>query len=61
MSTVRLIVAQALVRFLATVPGPAPETTAWWDVPVAEVSRDPVTRAARERYEDARRDRRPYL
>ncbi|MEU9835994.1 thiamine pyrophosphate-dependent enzyme, partial [Streptosporangium sp. NPDC048047] len=49
------------VVHVETVPGPAPETTAWWDVPVAEVSRDPVTRAARERYEDARRDQRPYL
>ncbi|MFF0312379.1 3D-(3,5/4)-trihydroxycyclohexane-1,2-dione acylhydrolase (decyclizing) [Streptosporangium sp. NPDC004379] len=49
------------VVYVETVPGPAPETTAWWDVPIAEVSRDPVTRAARERYEDARRDRRPYL
>ncbi|GAA3424184.1 3D-(3,5/4)-trihydroxycyclohexane-1,2-dione acylhydrolase (decyclizing) [Streptosporangium nondiastaticum] len=49
------------VVYVETVPGPAPDTTAWWDVPVAEVSRDPVTKAARERYEDAKRDQRPYL
>jgi 3D-(3,5/4)-trihydroxycyclohexane-1,2-dione acylhydrolase (decyclizing) len=43
------------------VPGEGPPAQAWWDVPVAEVSRLPETRAARERYEERKRDQRPYL
>ncbi|WP_184616124.1 3D-(3,5/4)-trihydroxycyclohexane-1,2-dione acylhydrolase (decyclizing) [Sphaerisporangium krabiense] len=46
------------VVHVETVPGPAPETTAWWDVPVAEVAADPGPRAG---YEEAKRAQRPYL
>ncbi len=40
---------------------PAPDSQAWWDVPVAEASAIDTTRAARERYQDAKRAQRPYL
>ncbi|MQA25601.1 MAG: 3D-(3,5/4)-trihydroxycyclohexane-1,2-dione acylhydrolase (decyclizing) [Micromonosporaceae bacterium] len=40
---------------------PAPDSEAWWDVPVAEVSALDSTRAARQRHEDAKRAQRPYL
>ncbi|WP_405141714.1 3D-(3,5/4)-trihydroxycyclohexane-1,2-dione acylhydrolase (decyclizing) [Sphaerisporangium sp. NBC_01403] len=46
------------VVYLETVPGPSPETTAWWDVPTAEVSTTP---GLHERYERAKRAQRPYL
>ncbi|GII85993.1 3D-(3,5/4)-trihydroxycyclohexane-1,2-dione acylhydrolase (decyclizing) [Sphaerisporangium siamense] len=46
------------VVHVETVPGSAPETTAWWDVPVAEVATDPGPRAG---YEEAKRAQRPYL
>ncbi|GII77769.1 3D-(3,5/4)-trihydroxycyclohexane-1,2-dione acylhydrolase (decyclizing) [Sphaerisporangium rufum] len=46
------------VVHVETVPGAAPETTAWWDVPVAEIAADP---GPRERYEQAKRAQRPYL
>ncbi|GIH91501.1 3D-(3,5/4)-trihydroxycyclohexane-1,2-dione acylhydrolase (decyclizing) [Planobispora siamensis] len=49
------------VVYVETVPGPAPATTAWWDVPVAEVSGEEEVRRAREAYETAKRDQRPYL
>ncbi len=39
----------------------APDSGAWWDVAVAEVSTVDTTRAARERYEAAKRTQRPYL
>jgi 3D-(3,5/4)-trihydroxycyclohexane-1,2-dione acylhydrolase (decyclizing) len=39
----------------------APDTGAWWDVPVAETSVLESTRAARARYEAAKKDQRPYL
>jgi 3D-(3,5/4)-trihydroxycyclohexane-1,2-dione acylhydrolase (decyclizing) len=39
----------------------APPSGAWWDVPVAEVSALPVTRAARRDYEHAKRDQRQIL
>ncbi|GAA2008125.1 3D-(3,5/4)-trihydroxycyclohexane-1,2-dione acylhydrolase (decyclizing) [Catenulispora subtropica] len=39
----------------------APDGGAWWDVPVAEVSEIPSTRAARTGYEDAKKAQRPYL
>jgi 3D-(3,5/4)-trihydroxycyclohexane-1,2-dione acylhydrolase (decyclizing) len=35
----------------------APDSQAWWDVPVAEVSEIPATREARARYEDAAKRR----
>jgi 3D-(3,5/4)-trihydroxycyclohexane-1,2-dione acylhydrolase (decyclizing) len=38
-----------------------PNYDSWWDVPVAEVSEQDAVRAARERYEDARRAQRIYL
>jgi len=38
----------------------APDSEAWWDVPVAEVSQIPATREARASYEDARKDRRDF-
>jgi 3D-(3,5/4)-trihydroxycyclohexane-1,2-dione acylhydrolase (decyclizing) len=34
------------------------DSESWWDVPVAEVSEEPDVRAARERYERARRSQR---
>lgn len=40
---------------------PAPSSGAWWDVPVAEVSGTPETRAAREAYVKAKSVQRPYL
>ncbi|MBA3233168.1 MAG: 3D-(3,5/4)-trihydroxycyclohexane-1,2-dione acylhydrolase (decyclizing) [Propionibacteriales bacterium] len=40
---------------------PAPDSPAWWDVPVAEVSRLDSTRVARAAYEDAKVAQRPYL
>jgi 3D-(3,5/4)-trihydroxycyclohexane-1,2-dione acylhydrolase (decyclizing) len=39
----------------------APDSEAWWDVPVAEVSALDSTREARARYEAAKRGRRTYL
>jgi 3D-(3,5/4)-trihydroxycyclohexane-1,2-dione acylhydrolase (decyclizing) len=39
----------------------APDSAAWWDVPVAEVSELDTTRAARERYQHAKRAQRQYL
>jgi 3D-(3,5/4)-trihydroxycyclohexane-1,2-dione acylhydrolase (decyclizing) len=40
---------------------PAPDSGAWWDVPVAEVSGVDTTRAARAAYEDHKRAQRRYL
>ncbi len=40
---------------------PAPSSEAWWDVPVAEVSALASTQKAREAYDEAKRDQRPYL
>src|SRR6266516_984657 len=39
----------------------APDSGAWWDVPVAEVATLESTRAARADYERAKRAQRPYL
>jgi 3D-(3,5/4)-trihydroxycyclohexane-1,2-dione acylhydrolase (decyclizing) len=39
----------------------APDSGAWWDVPVAEVASLESTRAARAEYERARRQQRTYL
>jgi 3D-(3,5/4)-trihydroxycyclohexane-1,2-dione acylhydrolase (decyclizing) len=39
----------------------APDSGAWWDVPVAEVSNLDTTRAARAEYENAKRAQRHYL
>ncbi|MFI6508587.1 3D-(3,5/4)-trihydroxycyclohexane-1,2-dione acylhydrolase (decyclizing) [Streptosporangium sp. NPDC050855] len=49
------------VVYVETVPGPGADTTAWWDVPVAEVSGEEGTRRARAAYEEAKKARRPYL
>lgn len=40
---------------------PSPSSGAWWDVPVAEVSDAPETRAARDAYVKAKAAQRPYL
>jgi 3D-(3,5/4)-trihydroxycyclohexane-1,2-dione acylhydrolase (decyclizing) len=40
---------------------PVPSSESWWDVPVAEISDLSSTRAARDVYETAKRDQRPYL
>jgi 3D-(3,5/4)-trihydroxycyclohexane-1,2-dione acylhydrolase (decyclizing) len=40
---------------------PAPDSQAWWDVPVAEVSGLDSTRRARAEYETAKTARRSYL
>ncbi|MFF5206727.1 3D-(3,5/4)-trihydroxycyclohexane-1,2-dione acylhydrolase (decyclizing) [Streptosporangium sp. NPDC000396] len=53
--------AHTTVVYVETVPGPGPDTTAWWDVPVAEVSELPEARRARLDYERAKRAQRPYL
>jgi 3D-(3,5/4)-trihydroxycyclohexane-1,2-dione acylhydrolase (decyclizing) len=46
------------VVHIRTDPGiPAPDGGAWWDVPVAEVSEIPATRAARAAYDEARKQR----
>ncbi|MQA96784.1 MAG: 3D-(3,5/4)-trihydroxycyclohexane-1,2-dione acylhydrolase (decyclizing) [Streptosporangiales bacterium] len=39
----------------------APDSEAWWDVPVAEVSGLASTRGARTAYREGKRDQRPYL
>ena len=40
---------------------PAPDSEAWWDVPVAEVSELDSTRQARRSYEAAKADQRPLI
>jgi 3D-(3,5/4)-trihydroxycyclohexane-1,2-dione acylhydrolase (decyclizing) len=40
---------------------PAPDSGAWWDVPVAEVSQSAGTDTARTGYESAKRAQRPYI
>ncbi|MBA3266136.1 MAG: 3D-(3,5/4)-trihydroxycyclohexane-1,2-dione acylhydrolase (decyclizing), partial [Nocardioidaceae bacterium] len=40
---------------------PAPESSAWWDVPVAEISSLETTREARGRYDAAKARQRAYL
>lgn len=40
---------------------PAPDSPAWWDVPVSEVSVLESTRQARQTYEDHKTRQRPYL
>jgi 3D-(3,5/4)-trihydroxycyclohexane-1,2-dione acylhydrolase (decyclizing) len=40
---------------------PAPDSGAWWDVPVAEESKLDDTRVARAAYQAAKRDQRTYL
>jgi 3D-(3,5/4)-trihydroxycyclohexane-1,2-dione acylhydrolase (decyclizing) len=40
---------------------PAPDSPAWWDVPVAEVSALESTRTARRAYEDHKTRQRPYM
>ncbi|NUR83670.1 MAG: 3D-(3,5/4)-trihydroxycyclohexane-1,2-dione acylhydrolase (decyclizing) [Nonomuraea sp.] len=49
------------VVYVEPAPGGGPGAQAWWDVPVAEVSGLPAVRAARARYDEAKRDQRPYL
>jgi len=49
------------VVYVRTVPGAAPDSGAWWDVPVAEVSAAPDAREARRRYEEGKRGQRLYL
>ena len=41
--------------------GPSPPSSAWWDVPVAEVSRLAATQTARARYDAERTAQRPHL
>ncbi|MFI6454242.1 3D-(3,5/4)-trihydroxycyclohexane-1,2-dione acylhydrolase (decyclizing) [Streptosporangium amethystogenes] len=53
--------ARTTVVYVETVPGGGPGAQAWWDVPIAEVSELAQTRAAREHYDEAKRDQRPYL
>ncbi|MDP9848998.1 3D-(3,5/4)-trihydroxycyclohexane-1,2-dione acylhydrolase (decyclizing) [Streptosporangium lutulentum] len=53
--------ARITVVHVETVAGPGPDTTAWWDVPVAEVSDLPEARQARLAYDQAKRAQRPYL
>ncbi|MEV4284421.1 3D-(3,5/4)-trihydroxycyclohexane-1,2-dione acylhydrolase (decyclizing) [Nonomuraea bangladeshensis] len=53
--------ARTTVVHVEPVPGDGPDAHAWWDVPVAEVSALPEARAARERYDEAKRDQRSYL
>jgi 3D-(3,5/4)-trihydroxycyclohexane-1,2-dione acylhydrolase (decyclizing) len=54
--------ARTTVVHVATDPlVPAPDTGAWWDVPVAEESTLDDTRQARAEYQAAKRDQRTYL
>jgi 3D-(3,5/4)-trihydroxycyclohexane-1,2-dione acylhydrolase (decyclizing) len=54
--------ARTTVVHIETDPtGPNPPGSAWWDVPVSEVSALDSTRAARADYVDHRRDQRHYL
>lgn len=39
----------------------APDGEGWWDVPVAEVSTDAITRGARREYERLRKNQRPLV
>jgi 3D-(3,5/4)-trihydroxycyclohexane-1,2-dione acylhydrolase (decyclizing) len=39
----------------------APDGEAWWDVPVAEVSELDTVREARARYDQDKKEQRPYL
>jgi len=39
----------------------APDSAAWWDVPVSEVAEVESTRAAREQYEQHKRTQKQYL
>ena len=39
----------------------APDSEAWWDVPVAEVAGLDSTRAARETYDENKRTQRQYV
>ena len=39
----------------------APDSEAWWDVPVAEVAALDSTRAARETYEENKQTQQQYL
>jgi len=39
----------------------SPSSRSWWDVPVAEVSSQPVTQAARSTYEQAKTSQRGHL
>jgi len=53
---------QTTVVYVETDPlAPAPESEAWWDVPVSEVSALDSTQQARAVYEAAKRGQRPYL
>ncbi|GAA0381079.1 3D-(3,5/4)-trihydroxycyclohexane-1,2-dione acylhydrolase (decyclizing) [Acrocarpospora corrugata] len=49
------------VVYVRPEPGSGAEASAWWDVPVAEVAENPESRAARRRYEAAKREQRDYL
>jgi 3D-(3,5/4)-trihydroxycyclohexane-1,2-dione acylhydrolase (decyclizing) len=49
------------VVYVEPVPGGGPGASAWWDVPIAEVSGLPEVRAVRESYDEAKREQRPYL
>jgi 3D-(3,5/4)-trihydroxycyclohexane-1,2-dione acylhydrolase (decyclizing) len=51
----------SLIQILADPLIPAPDSEAWWDVPVAEVSELTVTADARGAYEAAKTRQRPYL
>ncbi|MEU0483394.1 3D-(3,5/4)-trihydroxycyclohexane-1,2-dione acylhydrolase (decyclizing) [Streptosporangium sp. NPDC006013] len=53
--------ARTTVVYVETAPGGGPGAQAWWDVPIAEVSELAQTQAAREHYDEAKRDQRPYL
>lgn len=50
-----------VVHVETTPDGPAPDTTAWWDVPVAEVAELDSTRTARAEYERNKSTQRHYL
>jgi 3D-(3,5/4)-trihydroxycyclohexane-1,2-dione acylhydrolase (decyclizing) len=50
-----------VVHVETTPEGPAPESTAWWDVPVAEVAELESTRVARAEYERDKESQRHYL
>ncbi|AUH42388.1 3D-(3,5/4)-trihydroxycyclohexane-1,2-dione acylhydrolase (decyclizing) [Streptomyces sp. CMB-StM0423] len=50
-----------VVHVVTDLTGPNPPSSAWWDVPVSEVSELESTRKAYEEYRDGKRAQRPYL
>ena len=68
LGSLRACISQALAATQTTVvhvecdqQGGSPSSRSWWEVPVAEVSTQPVTQAARAAYEQAKTSQRGHL